>query len=198
MAFVFPQRAHVFVDGSKARGYYIAAAVISPQDVASARSVITGLRHKNSASVHFKNGKDAQRRAFPRGAAATGAQTLLYVVKDRPDKIARPACLEALVTDLCRNAAGRLILEQDDSLTAADRRIIAARLRAHRCRDLDYLHQKRREEPLLRAGDSVARSCRKGGDWIRQAAPLVAGSVSCKSAGLARRTIRKPVTTRRP
>lgn len=37
---------HVLVDESKPNGYYVAAAVVAPAIVTSARSVIGGLRHK--------------------------------------------------------------------------------------------------------------------------------------------------------
>lgn len=42
--------------------------------------------------------------------ASTGVRTLVYVVKCPPDKIARPACLEALIDDLCAANAGRLVM----------------------------------------------------------------------------------------
>jgi hypothetical protein len=173
MDFAFPPSAHVFVDESKAGAYYIAAAVIPPADVAAARSALTRLRHKGSSSVHFKSERDAVRRAFLAGAAATGVKTLVYVVKGQPDKLARPVCLEALVQDLCRAGAGRLVIEQDDSLAAADRRIIGAELRAQGNPGLRYEHMRRHEEPLLWVSDAVAWCYQKGGPWIGLAAPLI-------------------------
>jgi hypothetical protein len=175
MDFAFPRQAHAFVDESKAKGYYIAAAVISPSDVAAARSTISGLRHKGSGSVHFKSEKDSMRQSFLKGVVPTGAQTFIYVVKDKPDKIARPACLRALVDDLCAAEASRLILDQDDSLAAADRKIIAAQLRSNQSAGIEYGHRKRQEEPLLWVSDAVAWCYQKGGPWIDYAAPLVAG-----------------------
>ncbi len=102
MDFALPPQAHVFVDESKAGAYYIAAAVIPPADVAAARCALNRLRHKGSSSVHFKSERDAARRAFLTGAAATGVKTVVYVVKGQPDKVARPVCLKALVQDLFR------------------------------------------------------------------------------------------------
>lgn len=93
--------------------------------------------------MHFKGEKDAVRSAFLDGAATTGVQTVLYVVKGQPDKVARRACLEALVDDLCASNAGRLVIEQDDSLARADRRLISTRLRKHGVTDLAYVHLKR-------------------------------------------------------
>ncbi|MBM7848752.1 hypothetical protein [Arthrobacter roseus] len=57
------------------------------------------------------------------------------------------------------------MLEQDDSLAAADRRIIPAQLRVHDNRGLRYTHIRRNEEPLLWAGDVVAWCFQNGGPW---------------------------------
>lgn len=76
--------------------------------------------------------------------------------------------------DLCANTAQRLVLDQDDSLAAADRRLIADHLRSSGYRDLVYMHQKSREEPLLWVSDAVAWCHQKGGLWVREVAPLVA------------------------
>ena len=166
MVFEFPSWAHVFVDESKSNGYYIAAAVV-------ARSVIGGLRHKGSRSVHFKYESDSHRRVFLKGAAKTGVKAIVYVLKGQPDKVARPTCLGALMDDVCANSAQRLVLDQDDSLAASDRRLIAGHLRCSGYSDLVYLHQKSREEPLLWVGDAVAWCHQKGGLWVREDAPLV-------------------------
>lgn len=155
MPFDLPRRSHVLVDESKAGSYYIAAAVISPVNVVATRSAIKSLRHKDSSSVHFKSERDAMRRSFLRGAAWTGVKTVVYIVDGKPDKVARPACLEALIHDLCESEAERLVLEQDDSLALTDRRTIHAQLKAHGNTQLQYTHMRRTEEPLLWVGDAV-------------------------------------------
>ncbi|WP_104118423.1 hypothetical protein [Arthrobacter sp. B1805] len=168
-----PRRSHVFVDESKAGSYYIAAAVISPTDVTATRSAIRGLRHKGSSSVHFNSERDSTRRAFLRGAASTGVKTVVYIVDGQPDKVARPACLGALIQDLCDAEAERLVLEQDDSLAAADRRIIHAELKTRGNTTLEYRHMRRTEEPLLWIADAVAWCFQKGGSWRTEAEPLI-------------------------
>lgn len=173
MAFDLPRRSHVFVDESKAGSYYIAAAVISPADVTGARSAIKSLRYKGSSSIHFNSERDSTRRAFLRGAASTGVKTVVYVVDGQPDKIARPTCLSALIQDLCDAEAERLVLEQDDSLAAADRRIIHAELKARGNTELEYRHMRRTEEPLLWVGDAVAWCFQKGGPWRTEVQPLI-------------------------
>jgi hypothetical protein len=174
MSFAFPGNAHVFVDESKSNGYYLAAAIAAPSTITATRTVIASLRHKGSRSVHFKNEKDTQRHAFLKGLAEANIDVVVYVVRGQTDKIARTRCLEALMNDLCVNHAQRLVLDQDDSLAAADRRLISERLRSSNYPDLVYTHQKTREEPLLWVSDAVAWCYQKGGPWIAEASPLVA------------------------
>ena len=57
------------------------------------RRILSGLRHRGSASAHFKGEKDTVRRSFLDGGATTDVQTPAYVMKGQPDKVARPACL---------------------------------------------------------------------------------------------------------
>ncbi|WP_049822884.1 hypothetical protein [Arthrobacter sp. H41] len=100
-------------------------------------------------------------------------QTVVYVVSGQPDKVAPPTCLEALIDDLCHADAERLVLEQDDSLAAADRRIVAEQLRFQDNKDLRYTHMRRNEEPLLWVGDAVAWCFQKGGPWRADVEPLI-------------------------
>lgn len=173
MPFALPHRSHVFVDEFKAGGYYITAAVISPAGVTATRSATRGLLHRGSSSVHFRAERDATRRAFLKGAAQTGVKTIDYITSGQPNKIARPACLGAPIQNLCDAEAERLVLEQDDSLAAADRRIIHAELRARGNTGLDYRHMRRTEEPLLWVGYAVAWCFQKGGPWRIEAEPLI-------------------------
>ncbi|WP_051298271.1 hypothetical protein [Arthrobacter castelli] len=96
------------------------------------------------------------------------------MIRGLPDKAARPACLNALIDDLCDADAGKLILEQDDSLAKADRQVIAAQLRNHHGAALEYTPMRRNDEPPLWVSDAVAWCHQRGGSWIEQAAPLVA------------------------
>ncbi|WP_211879441.1 hypothetical protein [Pseudarthrobacter albicanus] len=97
-----------------------------------------------------------------------------------PDKAARHLCLERLLDDLMAAGATRLVLESDESLEQADRRIIAKHLLALGTGEgLQYMHCKPHEEPLLWVSDAVAWCYQKGGDGIRRAAPLVQDIVNC-------------------
>lgn len=177
---LIPPGAHVFVDESKSKAYYVAASVIAPVDVASARRAIAALRRPGQRRVHFKGESDSSRNAFLNGAIQAGLTTRLYVARNMPDKVARPLCLESLLDDLMTAGARKLVLESDESLEQADRRFIAQHLKSHGGgAGLQYMHCKPHEEPLLWVSDAVAWCHQKGGDWIRKAAPLVQDIVNC-------------------
>ncbi|MCU6479663.1 DUF3800 domain-containing protein [Arthrobacter sp. A2-55] len=172
--------AHVFVDESKSKAYYVAASVIAPADVTAARKSIAALCRSGQRRVHFKSESDGSRNAFLAGAIATGMQTRLYVARNMADKPARTLCLERLLDDLVQSGAGKLVLESDESLEQSDRRTIARHLqRLGAGGGLLYMHRKSHEEPLLWVSDAVAWCHQRGGDWIRKAAPLVQEVVDC-------------------
>lgn len=181
MTSLTPSGAHVFVDESKAKAYYVAASVIARADVAGARRTIAGLRRGGQRRVRFKSESDSSRNAFLNGAISAGLTTRLYVVRGMPDKRARPLCLERLLDDLVAAGAHKLVLESDASLQQADRRIIAHRLKTLGAgEELQYLHCRPFEKPLLWVSDAVAWCHQKGGDRMRKAAPLVQAIIYCE------------------
>lgn len=175
-----PAGAHVFVDESKSKAYYVAASVVVPADVTAARKSILALCRAGQRRVHFKSESDSSRNAFLAGAILTGLQTRLYVARNMSDKDARTLCLERLLDDLVKAKARKLVLESDESLEQADRRTIAQRLRLTGGGEgLQYMHCKAHEEPLLWVSDAVAWCHQRGGDWVRKAAPLVQEIIVC-------------------
>jgi hypothetical protein len=95
-----PFGAHVFVDESKSKAYYVAASVIAPADLAGVRRSILALRRPGQRRVHFKSESDSSRNSFLNGAARLGRSTRLYIARNMPDKEARPLCLQRLLDDL--------------------------------------------------------------------------------------------------
>lgn len=169
--------AHVFVDESKARGYIIAATVVPPERLHSSRKALRGLLLKGQDRLHFAKESDSYRRSILSSMCALDLSVDLYVSAETADKIGRELCLRGLLADVIASGAARLILEQDDSLVAPDRRLIAQQLLAGAAR-LDYLHMRSRGEPLLWVSDAAAWCWYRGGDWPRRLAPLVR-SVRC-------------------
>lgn len=90
-----------------------------------------------------------------------------------PDRLVRPQCLRALVADAGFSGAGRLVLERDESVEAADRRVIAEELRRIGAQ-VDYRHCQAYEEPMLWVSDAVAWCFQKGGAWRAAISPIVA------------------------
>lgn len=175
-----PRGAHLFVDESKSKAYFVAATVVRPESLASARRAVSVLRRAGQRSVHFKSESDSSRNAFLGGAIQAGLSVRLYIARGMPDKVARPLCLERLMDDLIPGRAAKLVLESDASLEQADRRIIARHLRENDTDgSLRYMHCRPHEEPLLWVSDAVAWCHQKGGDWIRRAAPLVDELIQC-------------------
>jgi hypothetical protein len=88
---------------------------------------------------------------------------------------ARQACLRAVVEDLARCKAERLVLEIAEGDLAADKRTLFEAVRATGD-DLRYDHLPPAAEPLLWISDAVARAWCRDSQWRRQVLPLVARS----------------------
>ncbi|WP_066911905.1 hypothetical protein [Millisia brevis] len=74
--------------------------------------------------------------------------------------------------------AHRMVVEQDDSLLAADLRILHGARRAHAATAPNYAHARAAAEPLLRIPDAVAwcLATRKPG-WRARIAPIVGETI---------------------
>ena len=173
---IFEPRAHVFVDESKSNGYFVAAAAVSPVDISQVDKDLRKLTRRGQSRIHFSSESQPSRRALLARMTRLNVRVQLYAVRGFPDKDARRMCLEALVADLADAGASRLVLERDDSLVAADRRIIRAALVNKDYLDaLTYQHVAPTDHSVLWVSDAVAWCQQAGGQWIAQARPLVQG-----------------------
>lgn len=170
---VYVPHAHLFVDESKAKGYYIAVAAVAPADVVGTDRAIRQLTRPGQRRIHFKSEKDSSRRQLLSQFGALGVKVVVYATKGLSDKDARARCLQALVADATAAEADRLILERDESIMAADRRILREALVDQGYGALQYLHATPTEHALLWVSDAVAWCYQARGDWIRRASPLV-------------------------
>lgn len=109
---------------------------------------------------------------------ALDVRVAVWVVKQLPDKEARPLSLGALVKEAARAGVNQLIIERDESLERADRRLIADVLRRQDGSELLYRHVAPHEHPLLWVSDAVAWCYSNGGDWIRRVEPIVEARVT--------------------
>ncbi|WP_228508719.1 hypothetical protein [Herbiconiux sp. VKM Ac-1786] len=70
----FPTGARVFVDECKARGYWIAAAAVMPQDAASAERALRRLTRSGQSRIHFRKESDSSRRRLLSAVCALEVQ----------------------------------------------------------------------------------------------------------------------------
>lgn len=136
------------------------------------------LRLPGQRRVHFKSESDSRRRQILSRMCALDVRVGVWVVRQLPDREARPLSLGSLVDAAARAAVSQLAIERDASLESADRRLISEVLRRHGATQLDYRHAAPHEHPLLWVSDAVAWCYSNGGDWIRCAEPIVESRVT--------------------
>ncbi len=166
---------HVFVDETKANGLLVAAARVQPRQLAPTRTLLRGLLLARQERLHFTKEGKARQGQIAAALCRTGVVVDLYDARTVTDqRAARRLVLERLVTDLAVAGAHRLVLEQDDSLLASDRRILRAAVHAAGVADeLVYEHLPPRSEPLLWIADAVAWCWTHGSTWQERVRPIV-------------------------
>lgn len=168
----------VYVDESKARGYYVAATAAAVGDVRDCERALRELLLPGQRRLHFKSESGSRRRQILSRMCALEVRVGVWVVRQLPDREARPLSLGSLVGAAARAGVGQLVIERDASLESADRRLVADVLRRHEAKSLEYRHAAPHEHPLLWVSDAVAWCYSNGGDWIRRAEPIVESRVT--------------------
>ncbi|MBM0232337.1 hypothetical protein JNW91_10965 [Micromonospora sp. STR1_7] len=159
--------AHVFVDETKERGLLIAAAVVLPADLAAARRTIRDLILPGQRRIHFHKERDDRRRQIIAALGTLSAHAVILDARGHRDaRVAREACLVALVEHAAKINAARLVLERDDSTFQADRRLLFEQVRkSGMSSNLRYDQLRAHEECLLAIPDALAWCWAKGGRW---------------------------------
>ncbi|MCF6745210.1 hypothetical protein E9529_13190 [Blastococcus sp. KM273128] len=170
--------AHVFVDESKRRGYLLAAVAVPVGDLHAVRKVLRDLVLPGQRRLHMKDESDPRRRAIASAIVGCGVRAIVYDAarRHRTDRDRREACLRLLVDDAAARGDHALVLEQDDTLVASDRRILYHAARYAGCAEtLRYDHRRAGAELLLALPDAVAWCWARGGDWRRRIGPAING-----------------------
>lgn len=167
-------KARAFVDECKAKGYYIAAAVVLPADASGVDKALRRLLQPGQRRIHFNQESDSRRRMLLSRMAELDVQVWIYSVRGEKERAARDRCLNALIDDLVMSDAASLILERDAPIERNDRRTIHDALLRHGRYELTYRHAEPSEFALLWVSDAIAWCCNAGGDWRRRAEPLIA------------------------
>ena len=123
----------------------------------------------------MKDGSEPRKRSIATGISVSDTQATIYDAgrRYRTEWERRSACLRALVADAAQRGDAMLILEQDDTLIAADRKLLYRAARDERCPDLRYEHRMAAAEQLLAQPHAIAWCWAKGGDWRRRIEPVV-------------------------
>lgn len=176
----FPLGSTVYLDECKTRSYSLAAAACpSAQSVLAVARTLRRLVRPGQRRIHFKSESDSSRRRLLSEMVELDVRVRLYEISGLSDRLARAACLEALLDDIARSGTRRLLIERDASVEVGDRRIIRAHLERIEYRHrLEYSHREPYGEPLLWVSDAVAWCRQAGGEWRRRSAPLIDAVVS--------------------
>ncbi len=166
---------HIFVDETKRGGYLLVASAVVPGDLDSTRRMLRGLVLPGQRRLHMKDESDSRKRSIATAVAVSGVTATIYGAgrRHRNERERRAACLTALVVDAAARDDAMLVLEQDDTLVVADRKLLYRATREAGCPDLRYEHRRAAVEQLLALPDSIAWCWAKGGDWRRRIEPVV-------------------------
>lgn len=167
---------HIFVNETKHNDYLLVAVVGPMHSLSEVRGVLRGLVLPGQRRLHMKSESDRRKRLIASAVVRAGISATVYDAGRRylTERDRRAACLRLLVEDAKRRGDTMVILEQDDSLVAWDRRVLYNSAHQAGVTDsLRYEHQRASTEPLLALPDSVAWCWAKGGDWHRRIASVV-------------------------
>lgn len=164
----------IYVDKSRANGYYVVATACVPAGRSGVDKALRALRMPGERRIHFKLQQDARRRELLAAMVALDVRCALWRVQGEREKVARRLCIEELTRVAHRDRARTLYIERDDTSVDADKRQIAGVLNtADAPGELAYHHLMPHEAPALWISDAVAWAYPKGGDWRRRVAPLL-------------------------
>ena len=165
-----------FADESR-RGqlYIVAVTIFAPADLHRVRAQLRQLCLRGQRRLHFKTERVGRRHVILASLNSLDIQGRLYLRRG-PDNDARAECLTALVSDLIKMSANRLVLESRQDRDQADRRVLRTALADLVGATADgpvYEHMRPSEDPLLWPADALAWCYGAGGDWRRRIMPLV-------------------------
>lgn len=123
--------------------------------------------------LHFTKEKDSRRRQIVREIAQLDLAIDVYDASGCDPRKARDLTMEMIVADLAAVRAAWLNIEMDESLAAAERKVLARAVRRFGVEgELQYRHVPKRNEPMLWAADAAAW-CWTHAGWKELIAPKV-------------------------
>jgi hypothetical protein len=159
----------VYIDESKAQGFYMAAAAIPSAQIREVRRTIRGLLYPGQSRLHMVSEKSPRRHQILDALCALELDVTIYgrelAGKKQLDQ--RAACIAGIVEDAVRLGHQRLVFERDETLVNLDRQALIEASRKHRF-SLDYEHLRASEELLLGIPDAIVWAWARGGGWRQQ------------------------------
>lgn len=170
---------HAFVDESKANGYYLAAALVLPHRLRASRQEMRALCLPGQQRIHFSKEQPRRRGQIVAAICRLDVEVRIYDASTHAnDRQARTACLNRVVRDLATVNAQRLVIEQDDSLIAADQADLWSAVHsAGAASTLTYEHVPPRTEPLLWVADAVVWCWTRDRRWRDRVGAVVTETV---------------------
>jgi hypothetical protein len=149
---------------------------VPPENLEATRKLLRGLILPGQRRLHMKDESDPRKRSIAALIDRTNIQATIYDAdrRYRTERDRREACLRRLVADAAEHGDSMLILEQDDTLIAWDRKVLYQAARHTGCTDtFRYEHHRAGTELLLVLPDAIAWCWAKGGDWRRRVNSVV-------------------------
>lgn len=165
----------LFVDESKAKGYTMVAAIVA-EDAARLRRDVRSLVLPGQRRIHFTKESPERKHLILSRLVEFGVQAQVFHCSTKDAIRGREACLRGLVAHAAQHSHTRIVLERDESIERADRRVLYREVKKHGLTDeITYALEAPHLEPLLWCADAIAWSYAKSGDWKRRASPLIVG-----------------------
>lgn len=165
---------HAFVDETKKNGLVLACVMVAPRDLARTRAILRRLCLPGQHRVHFTS--EGRRRRCEVAAAICSTDVVIdfYDATAMGDqRKARSVCLRQIVFDLASTGGRRLVIEQDDSALADDKRVLYRAVHEAGVHDvLTYEHLRPRAEELLWIADAAAWCWTHGRAWKDRIRPV--------------------------
>ena len=111
---IFQPGDSVYVDESKARGYYLVATAVARGSARDAEVQLRTLLKPGQRRVHFKSERDSRRREILARMCELDVRAEVWLVKGAPDREARPRCLTALTEAASSSGVSQMFIERGE------------------------------------------------------------------------------------
>ena len=116
LAMAFKPAEKVFVDESKARGYFLVATSSDTSNLKVSEKALRSLLKPGQRRIHFKKERDSRRREILSLMSTLELRVTVFICQGLDERQARVLCLEALVGMAVESEIFSLVIERDETL----------------------------------------------------------------------------------